>query len=280
MHTWPHATVLTYHEVLADKVRSRYSVSCDQFDSHLCLIQREQGPKARRPVVTFDDGHLSNYEHALPLLQARGIKAIFFITAGLVGKRPDSMDWPQIRDLVKAGHSVQAHGWSHRFLSGCSEAELTHELLHARNLLEDKLGCEINELSLPGGRFDQRTLRFAAMSSYRRVYCSQPWRHIRISASCELVGRVMVRRGMRPGRVLALVEQTSIARGIVYAEHWARHGAWILVGEAQYHALWSSLARRGGGYRAKSTPFKDDAICSQCMLSRSDRRTGYENASL
>lgn len=278
MRRWPHPTVLTYHEVLSGNVHSRYSVGCDQFDAHLGLIHQQHILSGREPSVTFDDGHLSNYQNALPLLQAKGIKATFFVTAGLIGNRPDSMNWSQIQELVQSGHSVQAHGWSHRFLSGCSETELTHELSHARKLLEDKLGCEITELSLPGGRFDRRTLLFATSAGYRSVYCSQPWRNCWISASCQLLGRVMVRRGMSSSRLMALVEQTFTARSIAYAEHCVRNGARTLVGEARYHALWSTLARRGGDSRAKHTRFEDDEVPNQSMTGTSGDRTKYDDA--
>jgi len=38
-------------------------------------------------LVSFDDGYLDNYEHALPILRRHGIKALFFITTGYLSNR-------------------------------------------------------------------------------------------------------------------------------------------------------------------------------------------------
>ena len=92
------------------------------------------------PEVTFDDGHISNYELAAPRLQSRGMTARFFITAGWTGKKTGYMGWPELRSLHEAGHPIGAHGWTHKLLTHCSDDELQTELSKSRLTLEDKLG--------------------------------------------------------------------------------------------------------------------------------------------
>jgi peptidoglycan/xylan/chitin deacetylase (PgdA/CDA1 family) len=38
-------------------------------------------------LVTFDDGYLDNFRHALPILQRTGMRAVFFVSTGYMNKR-------------------------------------------------------------------------------------------------------------------------------------------------------------------------------------------------
>ena len=110
------------------------------------------------PEVTFDDGHISNFEFALPILQSRAIRAWFFITVGWTGRRPGYMGWNELRKLHQAGHVIGAHGWTHTLLTHCSARRLHSELVDARLTLEDKLGASVTSMSLPGGRYNRHVL--------------------------------------------------------------------------------------------------------------------------
>ena len=76
------------------------------------------------PEMTFDDGHISNFEFALPILQSRAISAWFFITVGWTGRRPGYMGWKELRKLHQAGQVIGAHGWAHTLLTHCSARRL------------------------------------------------------------------------------------------------------------------------------------------------------------
>src|SRR5260370_631053 len=75
-------TVLAYHEVLPSDSEYLYSISSEAFESHLQLIAaigQSVNRGLRAPIFSFDDGHISNYSTALPLLENRCYKAIFFV---------------------------------------------------------------------------------------------------------------------------------------------------------------------------------------------------------
>jgi peptidoglycan/xylan/chitin deacetylase (PgdA/CDA1 family) len=238
------ATTFAYHEVAPPHQLSRYSVSIERFASHVELFSQLVQRTQMVPVVTFDDGHMSNYTHALPALSHRSVRAIFFITTGHIGVKRDFMGWPEVRELVRAGHSIQAHGWSHCFLPGCSDTQLELELHRARLLLEDKLGSPVNELSLPGGRYDERILNEIAKAGYQRVYSSEAWAHRQVCDSLMLVGRVMVRREMTTSRMRALAHQTPVAKLRVNVEDAVRHAGRSMLGNENYHRVWSVLSGR------------------------------------
>src|SRR5579864_4738664 len=64
--------VLAYHELSLAPTDYSYALSCRQFAEHLQLaVQLQQcSSEGNSPItLSFDDGHISNYTHALPLLE-------------------------------------------------------------------------------------------------------------------------------------------------------------------------------------------------------------------
>src|SRR5215472_2357539 len=75
-------TVLAYHELLPERAAYRYALSSGDFEEHLWLAaQLASSPGYSSPplIFSFDDGHISNFSTALPLLQKYCCKAIFFV---------------------------------------------------------------------------------------------------------------------------------------------------------------------------------------------------------
>ena len=70
-----------------DYVRTHYSViSCEQLATWL---QGDAALPPRPAIITFDDGYYDNLLNAFPVLQARKLSAIIFLTTGFIGtKRP------------------------------------------------------------------------------------------------------------------------------------------------------------------------------------------------
>ena len=63
-------------------------------------------------VITIDDGTVDHYEIAAPTLEKYGMRGIFNIIGSRVGQ-PGYMTWDQLRDLVKRGHELGNHTWTH-----------------------------------------------------------------------------------------------------------------------------------------------------------------------
>src|SRR5207249_805400 len=98
---------ITYHEVTTENSLYRYHVTCKQLESQLACITEKRG--RFQAHITFDDGHRSGYQHAVPLLQHYGVCAIFFVTAGWTNVRAGYMRSTELRELVDLGHDVQSH---------------------------------------------------------------------------------------------------------------------------------------------------------------------------
>src|SRR5215470_1265483 len=101
----PSGWILTYHEVQPERSNYIYAVTLAQLDEQLKFVA-ERNQRREATEITFDDGHVSNFEVALPVLEKCGLKATFFVTVGRVGIHPRTMRWEQLRTLVDRGHSV------------------------------------------------------------------------------------------------------------------------------------------------------------------------------
>jgi peptidoglycan/xylan/chitin deacetylase (PgdA/CDA1 family) len=243
----PAPRIITYHEISELPSPDRYVVDRVRLEEHLRVVAeaaaRDGHPGAR---VTFDDGHRSNHRYVPPLLERFGLRAIFFVTAGHVGIRPDCLSWSQLAELSAAGHDVQAHGWSHAALTHCDDAQLHEELVRPKEALESQLGTEVDALSAPHGRWDARVLAAAARAGYRRVYVSDPWLSPRPQTGVRLQGRYMVRNATTPAQLERLLRLRGVASLWPRTAYQAKEAARRLVGDELYHRLWHLLARRHG----------------------------------
>lgn len=160
-----------------------YALEEQVFSRHLQCI-------GSAPVLlTFDDGDAGWYYSALPLLEKAGLRALFFVTPGLVGTS-GYCSWEQLRALVEAGHQIGTHGLTHRFLPDLDEPDCLQELTASKQEIEKRLGISVDSVSFPGGRYGSRELALARRAGYRQCYSSAPGR-LQENAYCQ--PRVAVR---------------------------------------------------------------------------------------
>jgi peptidoglycan/xylan/chitin deacetylase (PgdA/CDA1 family) len=194
------------------------------------------------PEVTFDDGHISNVEYALPILQSRNLQARFFITVGWTGHKPGYMGWNELRSLHEAGQSLGAHGWTHTLLTHCSEEDLQAELGVARLTLEDKLGTSITTMSLPGGRYNRRVLSACKEAGYTQVFTSEP--RVELLPAGATVGRLNIRGDMQLEWISNLFQPDGRVLAGLGRQYRMKTAAKTLLGDGLYEKLWALLNRQ------------------------------------
>jgi len=102
-------------------------------------------------VIMFDDGWLSQYSTALPILESYGYKASFAIYPKAIdGQYSDYMSWTQIEFLAKNGHDIESHTYSHLDLSSLPASVLRSELVNSKLELEQH-GIQAGALIYPEG---------------------------------------------------------------------------------------------------------------------------------
>jgi peptidoglycan/xylan/chitin deacetylase (PgdA/CDA1 family) len=239
--TTQHNAVLAYHEIMPES-NYAYCVTASAFADHLRLFDllAKSGGQQSSVQITFDDGEQSQLHNALPLLAAHGISARYFITPGLIGTAAKFLGWDELKILQNAGHSIQSHGWSHKFLTFCSDSELSHELRAPKQLLEEKMGTAVEEISVPGGRWNWRVIDACAAAGYKRVYVSDPWIAI-VRSGVDVIGRFMVRRTTTSAELQKMVERNRSALRKLKMRAQIRQSLVSLVGDDLYHRLWCRL---------------------------------------
>jgi peptidoglycan/xylan/chitin deacetylase (PgdA/CDA1 family) len=120
-------------------------------------------------VLTFDDGHKSNWSLALPELLDAGAVATFYVIAGKVDTHADYMTSPQLRELLAHGMSVGSHTMTHPFLPLLDREGVRRELNDSKRRLEDVLGAPVLDLALPGGHGNRTVFDAARECGYRSV---------------------------------------------------------------------------------------------------------------
>ena len=253
-----------YHELLPAKSGYTYAMDVENFAAQAAFLaeslraaeqdsnsEQDSNPDRRvRPVITFDDGHLSDYEYALPVLTRLNLTARFFITAGWTGERAGFMGWPELRTLHNAGQQIGAHGWSHKLLTHCDRTELQRELGDARKRLEDGLGTAITTMSLPGGRSNQRVLAACQDAGYERVFTSEPKAESeaeskagseteRRGAISRLTGRVNLLATSDVALLATLLAPGSNRLAALRRSYRIKRAASALLGDTLYAKVWA-----------------------------------------
>jgi peptidoglycan/xylan/chitin deacetylase (PgdA/CDA1 family) len=235
---------LLYHELRPTPSQYSYLIEPAVFQKHVDLfhqLRTDENP-GPWPELTFDDGHRSNLEYALPILQSRNLKARFFITVGWTGHRPGYMGWQELRLLHEAGQSIGAHGWTHALLTHCTEKELRTELGSARLTLEDKLGTAVTTMSLPGGRYNRRVLAACEEAGYTEVYTSIP--RMEAAPIGPMVGRLNIRGDMTLEWISSLFQPGSNVLTGLGRQYRLKETTKKLLGDRLYEKLWALLNRK------------------------------------
>ncbi|HEY6249044.1 MAG TPA: polysaccharide deacetylase family protein [Candidatus Angelobacter sp.] len=247
-------TVVAYHELTPELTDYSYALTCQNFEEHLQVSAEltSNSSGGQSPLVfSFDDGHISNYVMALPLLQKYSCKALFFVIGSRMGEHKDFMTWAHLRELVALGHRVEAHGWSHTFLTRCSDDDLRTELVRTREVLEDRLGAPVAALSAPHGRWNRRVLGACAAAGYRQLFDSNPWPARRKLDKMEVVGRLIAVQSLDSSRLLRWMTMGRAEAGLRRGQQAVKRSARHLLGDNLYYQLWARFSGWTGPDDAK-----------------------------
>tara|TARA_Y100000992_G_C21238061_1_gene479221 strand:+ start:225 stop:1151 length:927 start_codon:yes stop_codon:yes gene_type:complete len=115
--------------------------------------------KDRKVLLTIDDGLMSFYKNAWPILREKEIPFILFINTREVGSF-NYMNWDQIKELAKNKYVfIGNHSHSHEYLVEEDSETIKKDLMKSKQLFKDNLGKNSIFFSYPFGEYSSEFKR-------------------------------------------------------------------------------------------------------------------------
>ena len=156
-----------YHRFEENKYPST-NIRLNDFLKHLEIIQNNNirfvNPKnfkneltsnknQRKILLTIDDGFLSFYENAWPILKEKEIPFILFVSTREVGSS-NYMSWSQIKEISKENFvEIGNHSHSHEYLIDESIETIKSDIQNSIYIFKEKLGKNSEFFSYPFGEY-------------------------------------------------------------------------------------------------------------------------------
>ena len=206
-------TLLLYHDISLEKAErtfpylaKHYNLISLQTFIQACQKQDSTALPKKALIITFDDGHLGNYE-LMPFMNKWNIPSTIFLCAGIINtkrhywftfrhpnmsksalKRATNQD--RLKMLRKIGFTpdrefqttqamnksqileiedtfdLQAHTMSHPCLPRCTSEEAREEIFRSKEILEKEYGLRINAIAYPNGDYSDRDIALVKEAGY------------------------------------------------------------------------------------------------------------------
>jgi peptidoglycan/xylan/chitin deacetylase (PgdA/CDA1 family) len=148
-------------------------------DDYLAIRAKKMPRPAKPVIVTFDDGYLSVFTLAFPVLRSHGQKATFFVVP-----QPDPRDREvfkglddflvpaQMREMADAGMSIQSHTVTHCVLNELDDEHAWFELTESRKQIAEITGRPVDHIAIPCAGYSRRIQRMVSRAGYRTACCN------------------------------------------------------------------------------------------------------------
>ena len=156
-----------YHRFEENKYPST-NIRINDFREHINLIEKNNtkfiNPKyfekelkenklQRKILLTIDDGFLSFYQNAWPILKDKKIPFILFISTREVGAS-NYMTWDQIKEISKEDFvEIGNHSHTHEYLADENNELITKDITKSISIFKKNLGKNSEFFSYPFGEY-------------------------------------------------------------------------------------------------------------------------------
>lgn len=147
-------------------------------DKVIAYMTKKEKMPPRTVMITADDGLVSFYDNAYPVLKKYNLPATVFVVTSHIGK-PGYLDWSQLREMSDSGLvTIGSHTKSHPWLPSASvdEEKLYNELAVSKDILEKGLGKKVDYLCYPSGAFNDAVREAAKKYGYKGAFTTNPTR--------------------------------------------------------------------------------------------------------
>ncbi|TAN58783.1 polysaccharide deacetylase family protein [Patescibacteria group bacterium] len=179
-------SILCYHSISND--HNRFAVGLETFEGQMEkisehgtfvsldeIIASREGAYLPSPsvAITIDDGYHDAIS-ILPITKRLGIPIALFVLSDperaekkALGSKSRLLSWEEIKYLRKEGWTIGCHSATHPNFFEATETALRQEIVNAKQKLEEMLGEEVEYFAYPGGRFEDRSIRFVQEAGFK-----------------------------------------------------------------------------------------------------------------
>lgn len=170
-------------------------ISVISMQDFLAWKRSEKSIPAKSAIITIDDGYVSAYEVAHPILKKFGYPWTYFVYTQYINTGGKSITWKQLEELRDEGVEIGSHTISHQDLRlpGKKTPEeyaqwLRQEIIESKKIIEQKLGIECATFAYPLGRHNPQVVEVVKEAGYAAAFSVYGQRNTH-NGSNELVGR-------------------------------------------------------------------------------------------
>lgn len=168
-------------------------------DDFLAWRRGAKAIPARAAVITIDDGYVSGYSEAWPVLKKFGYPFTMFVYTNYISAGGKSIKWEQLAEMVAAGVDIGSHTVSHASLTkrgskteGEFETWLWNELRGSKELLEQRLNTKVRTLAFPYGISNEQVKQAGMKAGYEALFTVNGIKTHVSSPAPDSVGRYIV----------------------------------------------------------------------------------------
>jgi peptidoglycan/xylan/chitin deacetylase (PgdA/CDA1 family) len=220
--------VLCYHR-FEDKPKDALAITPALFEEQMKALQDNgfsvipmqdflawrRGDKdipAKCAIVTIDDGYLSGYEVAWPILKKFNYPFTMFVYINYIGSGGKSISWDQLAEMRDAGVDIQSHTYTHSNLRAPGNGVDKHtkeivqkdiaalgqdgwlhkEIAESKQVLEKQLGIRVNAIAYPFGIYSQKVRDIVKEAGYEAAFTVYGQRISNSSPPFDSLGRYAV----------------------------------------------------------------------------------------
>ena len=165
-------------------------------------------------VITIDDGYVSGYDTAWPILKKFGYPFTMFVYINYINSGGKSISWDQLAEMRDAGVDIESHTYSHADLRNPNDKYavdkhnfeliqndvktlgedgwLRKEIVDSKAVLEKQLGIKVNALAYPFGKYNEKVRAIVKAAGYEAAFTVYGQRIGYSAPPYDLLGRYAV----------------------------------------------------------------------------------------
>ncbi|NCF87140.1 MAG: polysaccharide deacetylase family protein [Verrucomicrobiaceae bacterium] len=174
-------------------------------------------------IITIDDGYVSTYDLAFPILKEFDFPFTVYPYTNFFGGAGKTLSKDEVLEMVAAGGEIGSHGISHGFLNRQGRrsdeihaAFLKKEATDSRRILKEKTGQDPVTFSYPYGAYDDRVIAACVDAGYAAMVTVRG-RKVSWETDLKEMGRYIVHG--EDDRAFAWALSSRLAIGLVGASN-------------------------------------------------------------